>query len=123
MLTRLCIEALLVHEELTDEVWEAWDKGEIDDMCASISWIIIADQKEIRLMSRLPGLFPSGGFTRDAEKEAREQEKRRLTLLDLEAMFDLWKEYYDQIPEEERRLLPLRFVSYLALLFRHHRCW
>ena len=61
------------------------------------------------------GIFvASGGFTRDAEKEAREQEKRRLTLLDLEAMFDLWKEYYDQIPEEERRLLPLRFVPYLA---------
>ncbi len=61
------------------------------------------------------GIFvASGGFTRDAEKEAREQEKRRLTLLDLEAMFDLWKEYYDEIPEEERRLLPLRFVPYLA---------
>lgn len=61
------------------------------------------------------GIFvASGGFTRDAEKEAREQEKRRLTLLDLEAMFDLWKEYYDNIPEEERSLLPLRFVPYLA---------
>ncbi len=61
------------------------------------------------------GIFvASGGFTRDAEKEAREQEKRRLMLLDLEAMFDLWKEYYDKIPEEERRLLPLRFVPYLA---------
>lgn len=61
------------------------------------------------------GLFvASGGFTRDAEKEAREQEKRRLTLLDLEAMFDLWKEHYDKIPEEERVLLPLRFVPYLA---------
>ena len=61
------------------------------------------------------GIFvASGGFTRDTEKEAREQEKRRLTLLDLEAMFDLWKEYYDEIPEEERGLLPLRFVPYLA---------
>ncbi len=61
------------------------------------------------------GIFvASGGFTRDAEKEAREQEKRRLTLLDLEAMFDLWKEYYDESPEEERGLLPLRFVPYLA---------
>ena len=61
------------------------------------------------------GIFvASGGFTRDAEKEAREQEKRRLTLLDLEATFDLWKEHYDKIPEDERSLLPLRFVPYLA---------
>ena len=61
------------------------------------------------------GIFvASGGFTRDAEKEAREQEKRRLTLLDLEALFDLWTENYDNIPEEERVLLPLRFVPYLA---------
>jgi len=25
------MEALLVDEELADQVWEAWDKGEIDD--------------------------------------------------------------------------------------------
>ncbi len=57
MLTEFYIEALLVDEELADQVWEAWDAGEIDDLCASISWIIIADQKEMRLMSRLPALF------------------------------------------------------------------
>ncbi len=31
MLTRLYIEALLVDKELADQVWEAWDKGEMDD--------------------------------------------------------------------------------------------
>ena len=31
MLTAIYIEALLVDEELADQVWEAWDKGEIDD--------------------------------------------------------------------------------------------
>ncbi len=36
MLTEIYIEALLAREELTDKVWEAWEKGEIDDMCASI---------------------------------------------------------------------------------------
>ena len=30
MLTEIYIEALLVNEELADQVWEAWDKGEID---------------------------------------------------------------------------------------------
>jgi len=27
MLTELYIEALLINEELADQVWEAWDKG------------------------------------------------------------------------------------------------
>ncbi len=31
MLTELYIEALLVDEDLADQVWEAWDDGEIDD--------------------------------------------------------------------------------------------
>jgi len=29
MLTEIYIEALLVNEELADQVWKAWDKGEI----------------------------------------------------------------------------------------------
>lgn len=61
------------------------------------------------------GLFVStGGFTSDAESEARHQEKRRVTLVDLEALFDLWTEHYDRIEEKERALLPLRSVYYLA---------
>ena len=35
MLTEIYVEALLVNEELADQVWEAWDKGEIDDHSAS----------------------------------------------------------------------------------------
>lgn len=61
------------------------------------------------------GLFVcTGGFTRDAEDEARRQEKRRIMLLDLKRLFDLWTEHYNQIPEAQRRLLPLRPVYYLA---------
>ena len=29
MLTEIYIEALLVDEDLADQVWEAWDKGEL----------------------------------------------------------------------------------------------
>ena len=45
--TEIYIEALLVDEELADQVWEAWDKGEIDDHCAAIAWLLIKlnDQK------------------------------------------------------------------------------
>lgn len=61
------------------------------------------------------GLFiSSGGFTRDAEMEARTQQRRHVTLLDLERLFDLWVEYYTRIPEEGRRLLPLKTVYFLA---------
>ncbi len=31
MLTEIYIEALLVDQELADQVWEAWDTGEIVD--------------------------------------------------------------------------------------------
>jgi restriction system protein len=60
------------------------------------------------------GLFISmGGFTRDAEDEARRQEKRRIMLVDLKRLFDLWIEHYDKIPEVQRRLLPIRPVYFL----------
>ncbi len=38
MLTEIYIEALLVDEELADQVWEAWDKGDIDDITAYLAW-------------------------------------------------------------------------------------
>jgi restriction system protein len=61
------------------------------------------------------GLFVcTGGFTREAEDEARRREKRRIMLLDLKRLFDLWTEHYDRVPEAKRRLLPLRRVYYLA---------
>ena len=42
MLTEIYIEALLVDEEMADQVWEAWDKGEIDDLIAWLAWWLIA---------------------------------------------------------------------------------
>ena len=41
MLTEIYIEALLVDEELADQVWAAWDAGEIDDLIACLVWWII----------------------------------------------------------------------------------
>ncbi len=38
MLTEIYIEALLVDEELADQVWKAWDAGEIDDATAWVAW-------------------------------------------------------------------------------------
>ena len=60
------------------------------------------------------GIFVAiGGFTKDAENEVRQQERRRVMLLDLKRLFDLWVEHYDKVPESARWLLPLRPVYYL----------
>jgi hypothetical protein len=42
VLTEIYIEALLVDEDLADQVWEAWDAGETDDDAAGIAWVLIA---------------------------------------------------------------------------------
>ncbi len=42
MLAATYIEALLVDEELADQVWEAWDKGKVDSQIACIAWLLIA---------------------------------------------------------------------------------
>lgn len=61
------------------------------------------------------GLFVAlGGFTQEAQNEARHQEKRRVMLVDLKQLFDLWVEHYARIPDPERGLLPLKAVWFLS---------
>lgn len=55
-----------------------------------------------------------GGFTRDAQDEARLQATRRITLIDLERLFDLWVERYPTLQDEDRRRLPLQPIYFLA---------
>ena len=45
----LYIEALLVDEEAADVVWEAWDKGEIDDLAAFAAWSLLASHAMLYL--------------------------------------------------------------------------
>ena len=47
MLTHLYIEALLVDEKATDQVWEAWDSGEIDDQVAWLTWWLITKLRDV----------------------------------------------------------------------------
>ena len=42
MLTEIYIEALLVDENLADQVWVLWDAGVITDELAAWAWLIIA---------------------------------------------------------------------------------
>ena len=49
MLTEIYIEALLVDEDLADQVWEAWEKGEIDDLVAFAAWSLLASHAMLYL--------------------------------------------------------------------------
>jgi restriction system protein len=61
------------------------------------------------------GLFvSSGGFTSDAKEEARTQERRKVTLLDLEDIYSLWIEHYEKLSQEARQRLPLKPIYFLA---------
>ncbi len=61
------------------------------------------------------GLFIStSGFTKDAQDEARTQQNRKITLIDLEKFFDLWVEYYPKLEDAARRKFPLQPIYFLA---------
>ena len=43
MLTKMYIEALLIDEDLADQVWDAWYSGLADDLTAILAWLLIAN--------------------------------------------------------------------------------
>ena len=49
MLTKIYIEALLIDECLADQVWEAWDTGEIDDWFALLAWWLITNLRDVSI--------------------------------------------------------------------------
>ena len=54
------------------------------------------------------GIFlATGGFTKEAADLARTQETRKITLLGMEELFDLWVQCYDKIPEMDKNFSPL----------------
>jgi restriction system protein len=61
------------------------------------------------------GIYVSaGGFTPDAEREARSQEQRRLTLIDLNRLVELWIEHSPKLDDADRQRLPLKPIYFLA---------
>ncbi len=63
MLAEIYIEALWVDEELADQVWETWNKGEIDDQVACIAWMMIA----VRSVRRWSDQAGSGNNSEDTQ--------------------------------------------------------
>lgn len=61
------------------------------------------------------GLFVSlGGFTRDAESFARDQERRKITLIDAERLIELWIEFYGKLDDNARARMPLTPIYFLT---------
>jgi restriction system protein len=61
------------------------------------------------------GVFVStGGFTKDAEDEARTQQSRQVTLVNLQRLFELWVEHIGKLDEEAKDWLPLKPIYFLA---------
>lgn len=81
------------------------DKIRVDDLRSFMSML---GEQDV-------GIFVStGGFTSEAESEARTKETRKLTLVDLEKLVELWVQHYDKVAESDKLLLPLKPVYYLA---------
>jgi restriction system protein len=61
------------------------------------------------------GIFVStGGFTKDAEDEARTQQSRQVTLVNLQRLFELWVEHIGKLDEVAKVWLPLKPIYFLA---------
>ena len=60
------------------------------------------------------GLFVStGGFTTDAASEAKSS-SRHIEIMDMKRFIELWKTHYSAMSEEDKSLLPLREIMFLA---------
>jgi restriction system protein len=82
------------------------DQAAIREEVAALRGIIRADREV--------GLFvSSGGFTRDARREAGHG-STHIELVDLDRFLELWLQHYDRIPEAKRARLRLEPVHFLA---------
>jgi restriction system protein len=61
------------------------------------------------------GLFVCiGGFTKDADDHARMQERRRIALIDLERLVNLWVEFYPKLDDQARERFPLTPIYFIT---------
>ena len=57
--------------------------------------------------------FSTGGFTPDAKSTARGSHVH-VELIDLERFIDLWRQFYDKLTDEDKAMLPLIPVYFIA---------
>ena len=58
-------------------------------------------------------IVSTGGFSPDALSEIRRASKH-IEAIDLERFIDMWEEHYNKLSDEDKDLLPLRNISFLA---------
>lgn len=58
-------------------------------------------------------IVSSGGFTSDAEVEIH-RSSRHVEKIGLNDLIEMWSEHYDNMEEEDRRLMPLKRIAFLA---------
>lgn len=56
----------------------------------------------------------TGNYSKEASVLARQQERRRITLIDQIRLVELWIEYYAKLPDEKKKALPLKPIYFLA---------
>lgn len=54
------------------------------------------------------------GFTHDALQELNSEQFEKITTLDANSFFELWKKYYAELSQETRQLLPVKAVHFLS---------
>jgi restriction system protein len=61
------------------------------------------------------GLYVSiGGFTREAEGDARKQTNRKVTLINFDRLVELWIQAYPKLDQKARQRLPLSPIYFLT---------
>lgn len=61
------------------------------------------------------GIFVStGGFSKEAQDEARTQQTRKVTLLDLDRLYGLWVQHYNSLDQDAKDLFPLKPIYFLS---------
>jgi restriction system protein len=79
--------------------------------------VVTKDVRELCSLLKKDGetglIVSSGGFTSEAEREIRSSDKH-MEKINLDDLIDLWEKYYDNMSQEDKMLLPIKRVAYLA---------
>ena len=75
MLCELYIEALLVDERMTDQIWEAWLTGKVGSLTASLMWLLIVDRDAVSLFSLCSSCVNKPRKIHKSEHESRTNTK------------------------------------------------
>jgi restriction system protein len=79
--------------------------------------VSVREVRELEALLRKEGdiglIVSSGGFTSEVEREIRSSSKH-IETMNLDRLIKLWQEYYDQIPEAGKLLMPMVKLYFLS---------